>query len=303
MLRWMDPVATAAQTDEPRQKPAQHTGAAPLHLIQRMEASKTRNPRPLSAKEKAALALAITWVAGFVDAVGYLVLSHIYTANMSGNTVSVGLHLALLDWGQVARKGWPVLMFVAGLMFCSLIHESGKRAGVLATSSITFALEAAMLAAFIPLSAASLHGGQLRVQSASLFYLIVALPALAMGLQNATISHVGALSLRTTHVTGSLTTLAEALAVYLFWLYDRTRGRFRRRIGLALRLTPRQKSAQALALMTGSWIAFVTGAACGAFLNAKWQTACLLPPICLLLILALVDVFRPIAAAWAKHVE
>ena len=266
-----------------------------------MEASKTRNPRPLSAKEKAALALAITWVAGFVDAVGYLVLSHIYTANMSGNTVSVGLHLAFLDWGQVARKGWPVLMFVAGLMFCSLIHESGKRAGVLATSSITFALEAAMLAAFIPLVRPACTAA--RCGSASLFYLIVALPALAMGLQNATISHVGALSLRTTHVTGSLTTLAEALAVYLFWLYDRTRGRFRRRIGLALRLTPRQKSAQALALMTGSWIAFVAGAACGAFLNAKWQTACLLPPICLLLILALVDVFRPIAAAWAKHVE
>jgi uncharacterized membrane protein YoaK (UPF0700 family) len=148
-----------------------------------------------------------------------------------------------------------------------------------------------------------LHGGQVRTQSASLFYLIVALPALAMGLQNATISHVGALSLRTTHVTGSLTTLAEALAVYLFWLHDRTRGRFRRRIGPALRLTPRQKSAQALALMTGSWIAFVAGAACGALLNSKWQTACLLPPIGLLLLLAAVDIFRPIAPAWAKHVQ
>lgn len=268
-----------------------------------MEASKTRAPHPLSAKEKAALALAITWVAGFVDAVGYLLLSHIYTANMSGNSVSVGLHAALLNWSEVAREGWPILMFVAGLVSCALIHETGKRAGIVATSSITFALEAAMLAAFIPLSLAHLHGGQVQTQSVSLFYLIVALPALAMGLQNATISHVGALSLRTTHVTGSLTTLAEALAVYIFWLYDRTRGRFRRRIRIALRLSPRQKSAQALALMTGSWIAFVAGAASGAVLNSKWHSVCLLPPICLLLILAVLDIFHPIAAAWAKHVE
>lgn len=249
------------------------------------------------------MALTITWVAGFVDAVGYLVLAHIYTANMSGNTVSVGLHAALLDWSEVARDGWPVLMFVAGLVFCALIHESGKRSGILATSCITFGLEAALLTVFIPLSLAHLHAGQVKPPSTSLFYLIVALPALAMGLQNATISHVGALSLRTTHVTGSLTTLAEALAVYMFWLHDRTRGRFLRRIGVALRLSPRQKSAQALALMTGSWIAFVAGAACGAFLNAKWQTACLLPPIGLLFVLALMDLFRPVAVAWAKHVE
>lgn len=268
-----------------------------------MEASRTRASHPLSPKEKAALALAITWVAGFVDAVGYLVLSHIYTANMSGNTVSVGLHAALLNWGEVARKGWPVLMFVAGLVFCAMIHETGKRAGILATSSITFALEAAMLAAFIPLSLAHLRDGQVQAPTASFFYLIVALPALAMGLQNATISHVGALSLRTTHVTGSLTTLAEALAVYIFWLHDRTRGRFRRRVGIALRLTPRQKSAQALALMTGSWIAFVAGAVCGAALNSKWHTACLIPPICLLLVLAALDLFRPIAVSWAKHVQ
>lgn len=268
-----------------------------------MEASRTRAPHPLSPKEKAVLALAITWVAGFVDAVGYLVLSHIYTSNMSGNTVSVGLHAALMKWSEVAHEGWPVLMFVAGLVFCATIHEAGKRAGILATSSITFGLEAAMLAAFIPLSIHHLHGGQVQTSSLSFFYLIVALPALAMGLQNATISHVGALSLRTTHVTGSLTTLAEALAVYMFWLYDRTRGRFWRRIGIALRLTPRQKSAQALALMTGSWIAFVAGAACGAVLNAKWHTACLLPPICLLLVLAVLDIFHPIAVSWAKHVE
>jgi len=216
-----------------------------------MEASKTRAPHPLSAKEKAALALAITWVAGFVDAVGYLLLSHIYTANMSGNSVSVGLHAALLNWSEVAREGWPVLMFVAGLVFCALIHETGKRAGIVATSSITFALEAALLAAFIPLSLAHLHGGQVQTQSASLFYLIVAL----------------------------------------------------RRIRIALRLSPRQKSAQALALMTGSWIAFVAGAASGAVLNSKWHSECLLPPVCLLLILAVLDIFHPIAVSWAKHVE
>ncbi|MBV9760400.1 MAG: DUF1275 family protein [Acidobacteriaceae bacterium] len=36
----------------------------------------------------------ITWLAGYVDAVGFLSLSHIYTANMSGNSVAVGIQLA-----------------------------------------------------------------------------------------------------------------------------------------------------------------------------------------------------------------
>jgi uncharacterized membrane protein YoaK (UPF0700 family) len=55
--------------------------------------------------------------------------------------------------------------------------------------------------------------------------------------------------------------------------------------------------------MAGSWIAFVAGAASGAVLNSKWHSECLLPPVCLLLILAVLDIFHPIAVSWAKHVE
>ena len=38
----------------------------------------------------------LTWIAGFVDAVGFLALVQIYTANMSGNSVAIGIRL----WNQ-----------------------------------------------------------------------------------------------------------------------------------------------------------------------------------------------------------
>ena len=41
-----------------------------------------------------ALLLILTWAAGNVDAIGYLALGCVFTANMTGNTVLLGLHLA-----------------------------------------------------------------------------------------------------------------------------------------------------------------------------------------------------------------
>ena len=39
-------------------------------------------------REKAWLAVLLAWVAGCVDAVGYLMLFHLFTAHMSGNSAA-----------------------------------------------------------------------------------------------------------------------------------------------------------------------------------------------------------------------
>ena len=45
------------------------------------------------------VAIALTWIAGFVDIVGYVVLYRVFVANMTGNTIALGRGLVEGDWG------------------------------------------------------------------------------------------------------------------------------------------------------------------------------------------------------------
>lgn len=58
------------------------------------------------------VALALTWIAGVVDAIGFLSFAQIYTANMSGNSVAFGIALAEQNWPKAFLRFWPVLLYV-----------------------------------------------------------------------------------------------------------------------------------------------------------------------------------------------
>src|SRR5580658_11080468 len=96
-------------------------------------------------------------------------------------------------------------------------------------------------------------------QPALKFFLMVALLAVPMGIQNVVIRKVGGLNVYTTFVTGSLVKFAESMSEYLFWVRDRTQLRFRRRIWRVLRISPRQPSAQHAALTITLWVVYLTG--------------------------------------------
>lgn len=252
------------------------------------------SPRPLTVPEKATVAVTVSWVAGFVDTTGYLRLSHVLTANMSGNTVRVSIGAAALDWNVAAQRLWPLLAFVVGLIVSATIHEAGSRRGWIATSAIVFVAEAALLACFMALST-SVWGGNL--QSAGAFYISTGLLGLGMGLQNATVTRVGALSVKTTHVTGTLTNFAEAFAQFLFWLRDRLRIRVRNRWRRVYR-TARHQETLWESLLTGSlWLAFFLGGVCAALALGRWGNFSLLPVTAVLLVLAILDLRRPVAAS------
>ena len=52
--------------------------------------------------------------AGCVDAVSYLGLGHIFTANMTGNTVLLGLSLGQAHWQAALRSGVALVGFIVG---------------------------------------------------------------------------------------------------------------------------------------------------------------------------------------------
>jgi len=174
------------------------------------------------------VALALTWIAGFIDIVGYIVLYHVFAANMTGNTVALGRGLADGDWGLVLRRGFAIPMFVLGLIVSRLaLHLSQEKSAPRVAGGL-FGMEVLLLATFTVFGSQEMSHGRIPSEAGWTYYLLVALPAMAMGLQNATLTHFGPLTVRTTHVTGTLSNLADELVQYLVWLKEHTgsAGRF-----------------------------------------------------------------------------
>src|SRR5580693_6033377 len=229
----------------------------------------------------------MTWAAGFVELVDYVSLYGVFTSHMTGNTVSLARHIAELDWPGVVRLGWPILTFVFGLMLGSFIYEAEKRDKIQVPFPPAIGLEALLIGIFIVAGIGTHFKADIPPQPAIKFFAMVALLAVPMGIQNVVIRKVGGINVYTTFVTGSLVKFAESLSQYLFWLRDRTRGRFRRRILKVLRISPRLLPVQRGALTLGLWTAYLTGAVCGGFSLHRWALLGMVAPFVLLFAIAL----------------
>ena len=129
----------------------------------------------------------------------------------------------------------------------------------------------------------------------SMAYLgMVALLAFAMGMQTATLTHLGSLTVYTTFVTGSLTQSAESLGRVVFWIYDTVRGG--KAMSHIVRQLPRQVDAVDSVLLFGIWLCYVVGAATGTVTKQRWELRALYFPIGVLICLVVLDLARPIAS-------
>ena len=146
--------------------------------------------------------LVLTMTTGLVDAVSYLGLGRVFTANMTGNIV-------LLGFGIAGSGGLPVLaplislgaFLVGAAVGGVLAQRSGDRhpahvARALGTEVVLVIL-AAIVAAAVNVRPRSLAGD-----------VVIALLALAMGVRNATVRRIGVPDLTTTVLTLTLTGLA-----------------------------------------------------------------------------------------------
>ena len=110
-------------------------------------------------------------------------------------------------------------------------------------------------------------------------------------MQNAALTHVGPLTIRTTHVTGNLATLAEHAARYLIWLRGRTRSASLRS---ALAESAEQRAFRRTVFLTALWTGYLAGALGGAYLYSRGRLLALIAPIVSRLALVVVDAVRPI---------
>jgi uncharacterized membrane protein YoaK (UPF0700 family) len=154
--------------------------------------------------------VALTTVSGLVDAVCYLGLGRVFTANMTGNVVVLGFALAGAQGFSVAATLTSLAVFLVGA-FCAglaaprLSGGNGNRSRLLLVAMATEACFVAA-AALISFLAATVATGWAR-------YVVIALLAFAMGIRNATVRRLAVPDLTTTVLTMTLTGLAADAAV------------------------------------------------------------------------------------------
>ena len=168
----------------------------------------------------------MTALAGFVDALGYTAMGHLYLSFMSGNSTQFGMAVADRDAHVVGWAGAVIATFVLGAFLGSLVHAAQERVAI----PLVLACEFVCL-----VSAWSLNG---------ILAKNVALPlvALAMGMQNAIHKAIAGAATGKSFITGALFGIGDALA--------------RACLG-------RTRFAEAGANAV-SWLAFVAGVTCGA---------------------------------------
>ena len=188
------------------------------------------------------LLLALAFAAGYIDAVSYLGLSRVFTANMTGNTVLLGIALAQLDGDAAARSGLALAGFLAGAAAGAWIVERDHSQG-LWPRAVTLAL-ALEWPSSSPLPAVG-NSRAMRCRCAPTAVLIV-LSALAMGVQSAAVHRLEVSGIATTYITGTLTNLVGRLM-----------GRAHRR---------RRPVFKHSALMAAVWIVYLGGAVAAAVL-------------------------------------
>ncbi len=154
--------------------------------------------------------------------------------------------------------------------------------------ALTLALEAVLLLVFAVLGYPLLGPEGIDVNPPWRFYGLAALPALAMGLQNATLHRVAGTTIRTTYISGVLTSMADEVSKYPIWLYDRFFARQRQG-------KPTAPSVGMILLLLGVWLSYVVGGLLGVLTGLHLRLWGLAVPIGGLLVVMCCDLIRPLA--------
>ncbi len=158
-----------------------------------------------------ALLVVLAAAAGVVDVLAYLGLERVFTANMTGNMVLLGIAAGRGEAGQVLRSGVALAGFVAGVLAGALIGgPRARRSERVWPWPVTAALgvELLVLAGFG--TAWAMTGGRPAGPAVSV---LIAVSAVAMGIQSEAVRRLGVSGIATTYVTGTLTYLVADVAL------------------------------------------------------------------------------------------
>ncbi|MGE7302869.1 YoaK family protein [Priestia megaterium] len=145
------------------------------------------------------LVLCVT--AGIVDVIGYLSLGHIFTANMTGNIVLLGLAIGNSLETTVFHSLTALGGFIIGVVGATILVGNKEKTFWPKAVTIALGIEGLLLLVFALLSSFS--------PSLHLTYLFIFLLSSAMGLQTTAARKLGVAGISTTVLTGTLANFFE----------------------------------------------------------------------------------------------
>jgi uncharacterized membrane protein YoaK (UPF0700 family) len=257
-----------------------------------------------SFRQKSRLAISLSWIGGYTNVITLIATTQVVSHN-TGNTTSLGRMIASPMDGEPFHTAFTyaliIAAFVFGAVLSAIMTEKADRRGISSRYIAPMATEGMLLgvyAIFINVWARS-HGYVSAGHPVALAQIppvwIVTLAAVAMGLQNATITKISGAVVRTTHVTGVLTDIGlEGVQLFLWWR-EKTKSRKLARYGRVLRVSRRHPEFLRVLLLASIFGSFLFGATAGTVLYYHFPGQAMLAPILFLGWIVLIDWYKPIA--------
>lgn len=241
---------------------------------------------------KIGVAIALTLIAGYVDAIGWLTLDRVFTAQMSGNLVLLAVHLVADESGRVSLQLDAIAAFFVGLVATGSVIEIGMRQRMRRIFVAAMAVEFVLLLCFAVAGQALLPAGSGERANADWpTHVLIAVVAVAMGAQNTSLRMAGILSVFTTHMTGALSGLSEELIVCVFSLLQ---PRNRRKTGGGFAAGSLQEAHPTAFRNIGQSGALLIAFFCGAFAGAAafksvGLAMAMIAPLALIVLIGVLD--------------
>ncbi len=250
-----------------------------------------------SFRLKSRLAISLSWVAGYTNVIMLIACDEV-VSHQTGNSTHVGRaigQLALRQPGAVGHLfyfGFLLVMFLLGAVTSAFMTEGARRAGRVSKYILPMSLEAILLSALV--MGLLLHPRPLE-DGPQVVVTLSAIAALAMGLQNATITKISGAVVRTTHLTGVITDLGlEGTQLFLWWC-DMMSSRRAGRYGRILKVSRRHPTVLRVLLLASIFGSFMFGAMAGTVFFELLGGPALLAPVLFLGWIVVTDYLTPIA--------
>lgn len=215
----------------------------------------------------------LPFVAGFLDAVGFLALVRVFTAHMTGTTVTLGIGLAQGNWKVLLTSGVAIPFFLGGVLLGLEIDRRAVRGGVMRPLSLQFGAEIVLLTLFTVLGVTIFRDAPPAAASPG-YILLLFLATCAMGIQTAALRKVGVLSVHTTFVTGMMTKVVEVA--------DK----------LVTQREKREDRLTTIVFLASVWLVYLGGAVAGTALLDAVDLWCLALPVIVLIGLTVYELAR-----------
>ena len=276
-----------------------------------------------SFRHKARLAISLSWVAGYTNAITFLMLGKVVVAHVTGHVTQLGLSTGIgiagwvkSDWdhtafGQVGFFLYVVGSFYLGAVSSAAMIEFARRHKNPSKFTIPMAVEAVLLSA-LAVGIAMHLSGQLHIEDPFHEFWMVGVAAASMGLQNATVTRISGAVVRPTHLTGVVTDLGIETVAYVLWAWKRGRGRkaaaaagvlspdrpkptFVARVARVWAVSRRHPSFLKLLLLGSVFSSFLLGTVVGTLAFTRFPASAMAVPVAFLLWIVWVDRSRAVA--------